>query len=217
MCCALPQGLDLVFYGDSITESWRGTQLRVAADKFAGIPAIFAKHYGQLKAAAYGIAGGYPSLPGVAHAVHAFYDTSILSVRVARFHLALTIEQKLGVQYGCSTVHHACSAMAACFATNREQWCCLLHNLWLEALCWSATLLCTLMPEQSRLWCILQARCCCAHRCFRSDQKTQRSAAYLSQYTANSEQAGSCACMCAQVTRLSIFCGDCRMGRVLRG
>ncbi|CAL8471452.1 g10994 [Coccomyxa elongata] len=51
------KGLDCVFYGDSITESLRGTQMGVKIEKFVGIPEVFEKHYGHLRAAAYSIAG----------------------------------------------------------------------------------------------------------------------------------------------------------------
>ncbi|KAK9797085.1 hypothetical protein WJX73_006137 [Symbiochloris irregularis] len=50
-------GVELVFYGDSITESWRGTQFGQIIDRAANIPEVFAKHYGNLKAAVYAIAG----------------------------------------------------------------------------------------------------------------------------------------------------------------
>ncbi len=49
--------MDLVFYGDSITESWRGTQLGEPLGKFSEVPAVWDKHFGKLKAAAYAIAG----------------------------------------------------------------------------------------------------------------------------------------------------------------
>ncbi len=59
----LLQGLDCVFYGDSITESLRGTQMGVKIEKFVGIPEVFQKHYGHVRAAAYSIAGGcHPGL-----------------------------------------------------------------------------------------------------------------------------------------------------------
>lgn len=51
------QGVDLVFVGDSITESWRGTQLGSVIERAAKVPEVFAKHYGALKAAVYAIAG----------------------------------------------------------------------------------------------------------------------------------------------------------------
>ena len=57
---ALPhclQTLDIIFYGDSITESWRGLQVGVPVDKFKGIPEIFGKAYGGVRAAAYSISG----------------------------------------------------------------------------------------------------------------------------------------------------------------
>lgn len=57
MVPVLRQGLDLVIYGDSITEQFRGTLMGVHMDKFKGIPEVFAKHYGRLKAKVFSIAG----------------------------------------------------------------------------------------------------------------------------------------------------------------
>lgn len=51
------QGLDLVFYGDSITESLRGTQVGVRITKFLGIPEVFQQHFGHLRTAVFSIAG----------------------------------------------------------------------------------------------------------------------------------------------------------------
>ena len=51
------QTLDVIFYGDSITESWRGLQAGVPSEKFKGIPQVFEKMYGSVKAAAYSISG----------------------------------------------------------------------------------------------------------------------------------------------------------------
>ncbi|EIE19806.1 hypothetical protein COCSUDRAFT_58535 [Coccomyxa subellipsoidea C-169] len=39
------QGVDLVFYGDSITESWRGTALGSLTARCAGSPAVFEKYF----------------------------------------------------------------------------------------------------------------------------------------------------------------------------
>ena len=54
------QTLDVIFYGDSITESWRGLQVGVPVEKFKGIPEIFAKAYGGIRAAAYSVSGKLP-------------------------------------------------------------------------------------------------------------------------------------------------------------
>ena len=51
------QTLDVIFYGDSITESWRGLQAGVPSEKFKGIPQVFEKMYGSVQAAAYSISG----------------------------------------------------------------------------------------------------------------------------------------------------------------
>ena len=53
------EGLDLVFYGDSITESLRGTQMGTRIEKFYGIPEVAKKHYGHLRTAAFSIAGAH--------------------------------------------------------------------------------------------------------------------------------------------------------------
>ncbi len=51
------QGLDVVFYGDSIVESWRGTELGVAVDRARGIPDMWGRHFGEpYNAKAFGIA-----------------------------------------------------------------------------------------------------------------------------------------------------------------
>ncbi len=55
-------GLDLVFYGDSITESLRGTQMGTRIEKFYGIDAVAAKHYGHLRMATFSIAGALASM-----------------------------------------------------------------------------------------------------------------------------------------------------------
>lgn len=54
---ARKETLDIIFYGDSITEAWRGLQVGVPVEKFKGIPEIFAKAYGGVRAAAYSISG----------------------------------------------------------------------------------------------------------------------------------------------------------------
>mmetsp|Transcript_40344 Transcript_40344/g.48899 ORF Transcript_40344/g.48899 Transcript_40344/m.48899 type:complete len:271 (-) Transcript_40344:217-1029(-) len=50
-------GLDLLFVGDSITETWRGTEYSKDCMRCKGAPQVFKKMYGHLKAAAFGIAG----------------------------------------------------------------------------------------------------------------------------------------------------------------
>ena len=63
------QGLDLVVYGDSITEQFRGTLMGVPMDKFRGIPEVFAKHYGRLKAKVFSIAGASWAFAGLGRSV----------------------------------------------------------------------------------------------------------------------------------------------------
>ena len=51
------QGLDVVFYGDSIVESWRGTELGVSVERAKGIPDMWGRHFGEpYHAKAFGIA-----------------------------------------------------------------------------------------------------------------------------------------------------------------
>ena len=51
------QGLDVVFYGDSIVESWRGTELGVAVERAKGVPDMWGRHFGEpYNAKAFGIA-----------------------------------------------------------------------------------------------------------------------------------------------------------------
>eukprot|EP00884_Botryococcus_braunii_P013805 jgi/Botrbrau1/22425/Bobra.0091s0027.1 len=51
------QELNIVFYGDSIFESFKGTVVGIPNAKYDGIPEIFAKEYKPKKAAVYAIAG----------------------------------------------------------------------------------------------------------------------------------------------------------------
>lgn len=64
------QTLDIIFYGDSITEAWRGLQVGVPVEKFKGIPEIFAKAYGGVRAAAYSISGLVSSLQSAESCQH---------------------------------------------------------------------------------------------------------------------------------------------------
>ncbi|KAK9789379.1 hypothetical protein WJX73_004878 [Symbiochloris irregularis] len=50
-------GVELVFYGDSITESWRGTNTGQYWEPFANTPEVFAKHYGSRRTGVFAIAG----------------------------------------------------------------------------------------------------------------------------------------------------------------
>lgn len=41
------QGYELLFYGDSITEEWRGTDTgRVCLGRCDGVPEVFHRHFG---------------------------------------------------------------------------------------------------------------------------------------------------------------------------
>jgi hypothetical protein len=52
--------LDVVFYGDSIVESWRGTELGVAVERAKGVPDMWGRHFGEpYNAKAFGIASAH--------------------------------------------------------------------------------------------------------------------------------------------------------------
>jgi len=56
------EDLKLVFYGDSITEAWRGTSRGKEVSRAVGIPAVWEQYFGQTygaAAAAYGISGDF--------------------------------------------------------------------------------------------------------------------------------------------------------------
>ena len=54
-----------MFYGDSITEAFRGTLMGVPYDKFRDVPEVFAKHYGRLRAHVFSVAGAPRERPHV--------------------------------------------------------------------------------------------------------------------------------------------------------
>jgi lysophospholipase L1-like esterase len=43
----LQAGIDVLFYGDSITELWRGTAWGYTSRLGGGIPAVFSRYFGQ--------------------------------------------------------------------------------------------------------------------------------------------------------------------------
>ncbi len=51
------QGLDLIFYGDSITESWRGTDMNNTGRRSAGIDRVYAAHFSKYRSIVLAIAG----------------------------------------------------------------------------------------------------------------------------------------------------------------
>lgn len=55
--CHPTQGVDLLFYGDSITENWRGTSVGRPYPGGQGMPAVYQKHFGGYKSAVLAIAG----------------------------------------------------------------------------------------------------------------------------------------------------------------
>ena len=55
--CDAAQGLDLVFYGDSITESWRGTEMNNTNFKRPGIADVYRAHFAKYRSIVLAIAG----------------------------------------------------------------------------------------------------------------------------------------------------------------
>ncbi len=55
------QGVDLLWYGDNIMESLRGTQLGKGAHE--DVKAVFGKHFGSTKSVVLAITGGAPRMP----------------------------------------------------------------------------------------------------------------------------------------------------------
>lgn len=52
------QGLQIVFYGDDVVESWRGSSAGKACPACSGIPTVWGQHFGSVyRAQSYGIAG----------------------------------------------------------------------------------------------------------------------------------------------------------------
>ena len=54
-------GIDLLFYGDSLTELWRGTAWGYNSRLGSGIPAVFSRYFGQYRSVVCG-SGGIPCL-----------------------------------------------------------------------------------------------------------------------------------------------------------
>ena len=77
----IAQGFELVFYGDSITETWRGTDLGKPCKRGGckEAPAIFQQHFGDLwHTGVLGVAGGSRTIELLTHVsfltgVHAVY------------------------------------------------------------------------------------------------------------------------------------------------
>ena len=54
------QGVDVVFYGDSITETWRGTDMGRECRRCAGVPTVFKEYFGKYATAVLAVGGGRP-------------------------------------------------------------------------------------------------------------------------------------------------------------
>ena len=52
------QGADLLWYGDSIVEELRGTEMGKGKEKYEDVKAVFDKHFGSSKSVLLGISGG---------------------------------------------------------------------------------------------------------------------------------------------------------------
>lgn len=50
-------GIDLLFYGDSLTELWRGTAWGYNSRLGGGIPAVFSHYFGQYRSVVCGSGG----------------------------------------------------------------------------------------------------------------------------------------------------------------
>ena len=52
------QGFEVIFYGGSTVESWRGTEVELTAERTRGFAAMWGRHFGvPYRATALGIAG----------------------------------------------------------------------------------------------------------------------------------------------------------------
>lgn len=55
------QGYDLLFYGDSITETWRGTDMGRPCSRCEGVPKVFSQYFGsKYKSEVLAVGGGSP-------------------------------------------------------------------------------------------------------------------------------------------------------------
>ena len=57
------QGVDVVFYGDSITETWRGTDMGRGCRRCAGVPAVFQHYFGKYSTSVFAVGGARLSAP----------------------------------------------------------------------------------------------------------------------------------------------------------
>ena len=128
------QSLDVIFYGDSITESWRGLQVGVPVDKFKGIPEIFSKMYGGVQAAAYSISGeALVKLhivcicrPYSKTEVHHFNRWSSVQTRVDIRCIVLPDVVKIVKKFARCRAHLHMQSKAALFAIDQD--CCRRHD-----------------------------------------------------------------------------------------
>ncbi|KAK9861265.1 hypothetical protein WJX84_008063 [Apatococcus fuscideae] len=51
------QGLELIFYGDSIFEAWMATEMGEETDRFKDVPAVYTRNYGRLRGGVFAISG----------------------------------------------------------------------------------------------------------------------------------------------------------------
>ena len=60
-------GIDLLFYGDSLTDLWRGTVWGYSSHLGPGIPAVFSRYFGQYNSAICGAGGEHRPAPLSSH------------------------------------------------------------------------------------------------------------------------------------------------------
>ncbi len=72
----LCKGLDLVFYGDSITESWRGTDMNSTGKRSEGVDRVYAAHFSKYRSVVLAIAGER-SCATFAHGVYSMHNVSV--------------------------------------------------------------------------------------------------------------------------------------------
>ena len=107
-------GIDLLFYGDSLTELWRGTAWGFHSRLGPGIPAVFSRYFGQYDSVIAG-AGGRQGCSKYMHQ----------RVTICKSWLASTLSLQLRLELPCAvwtiSLHSSChvhmphAAASACW------------------------------------------------------------------------------------------------------
>lgn len=63
------QGYELIFYGDSITETWTGTDMGRECPRCAGVPEVLEKHFGMYEKGIYAVGGDGSGVVAYAHCI----------------------------------------------------------------------------------------------------------------------------------------------------